>query len=137
MKAAIVKNGVVENVIEVVTLDFIPGLVNGDGASIGDTWDGTKFFKPAPPMPSLKDYDDALTAHIDAVAQSRNWADRVSLMARAGFAGPWKADAIAFGLWADNCNLIGYTMLTDFQAGKIPQPNVSDVLGALPEMVWP
>ena len=92
---------------------------------------------PHPPLPSLEDYDKALTAHLDAVAQSRRWQDRISLMARAGFPGPWQADAIAFGQWADTCNSIGYAILADFQAGNIPQPTVQEVLDALPEMVWP
>lgn len=104
---------------------------------VGDTWDGTQFVKPPAPLPTLADYDAALTAHLDAVAQSRNWADRVSLMARAGFAGPWQADAVAFGTWADGCNVIGYQLLADFQAGNIPQPTIAEMLALMPAMVWP
>lgn len=87
--------------------------------------------------PRLEDYDAALTAHLDAVAKARNWQDRISLMARAGFPGPWQAEAIAFGQWADGCNVIGYQILADYQAGNIPQPSVEDVIAALPPMVWP
>lgn len=137
MKAAILENNTVTNVIVVDSLDVIPGLIDGTVAGIGDTWDGTQFIKPAPPLPTLADYDAALTAHLDAVAQSRNWADRVSLMARAGFAGPWQADAVAFGTWADGCNVIGYQLLADYQAGTIPQPTIAEMLALLPEMVWP
>lgn len=137
MKAAQLTNNIVTNVIIVDSLDVIPGLIDGTNAGIGDTWDGTQFVKPAPPLPTLADYDTALTAHLDSVAQSRNWADRISLMARAGFAGPWQADAIAFGTWADGCNVIGYTMLAEFQAGHIPQPTIAEVLAALPVMEWP
>lgn len=86
---------------------------------------------------AVADYDRALSAHLDAVAQSRNWQDRVFLMARAGFPGPWQADAIAFGLWADDCNQIGYRMLVDYQAGSIPQPTIDAMIAALPPMVWP
>lgn len=88
-------------------------------------------------LPTLSDYDAALTAHLDSVAQSRRWQDRISLMSRAGFPGPWQADAIAFGQWADGCNVIGYQILADYQAGNIPQPSVEDVIAALPPMVWP
>lgn len=88
-------------------------------------------------MPKLEDYDAALTAHLDSVAQTRRWQDRISLMSRAGFPGPWQADAIAFGQWADGCNVIGYQILADYQAGNIPQPSVEDVIAALPPMVWP
>lgn len=92
---------------------------------------------PTPPLPTLEDYDAALTAHLDSVAQSRRWQDRISLMSRAGFPGPWQADAIAFGQWADGCNVIGYQILADYQAGNIQQPSVEDVIAALPPMVWP
>lgn len=86
---------------------------------------------------TIKEYDEFLTKHIDAVAQSRGWEDRVSLMARAGFVGPWQADAIAFGQWADGCNVIGYQILSDYQRGVIQQPTVESLLSALPEMIWP
>ena len=95
-------------------------------------------YVPEPPAAlTLSDYDAALTQHLDAVAQSRRWADRISLMSRAGFPGPWQADAIAFGTWADGCNVIGYQLLADYQAGTIPQPTISEMLALLPEMVWP
>lgn len=137
MKAAQLTNNIVTNVIVVDSLDVIPGLIDGTNANIGDTWDGTQFIKPAPPLPTLEDYDAALTAHLDSVAQSRRWADRISLMSRAGFVGPWQADAIAFGQWADGCNVIGYQLLADFQAGNIPQPTIAEMLALMPAMVWP
>lgn len=135
MRSAILNENNVVVAIHVVS--DLTGLINGEGAAIGDTWDGTQFIKPPAPLPTLADYDAALTAHLDAVAQSRNWADRVSLMARAGFAGPWQADAVAFGTWADGCNVIGYQLLADYQAGTIPQPTIAEMLALLPEMVWP
>lgn len=110
---------------------------NWTGYKANDTRNGVDVYFPPPPLPTLADYDAALTAHLDAVAQSRNWADRVSLMARAGFAGPWQADAVAFGTWADGCNVIGYQLLADYQAGTIPQPTIAEMLALLPEMVWP
>lgn len=135
MRSAILNENNVVVAIHVVS--DLTGLINGEGAAIGDTWDGTQFIKPPAPLPTLADYDAALTAHLDAVAQSRNWADRVSLMARAGFAGPWQADAVAFGTWADGCNVIGYQLLADYQAGTIPQPTIAEMLALLPPMVWP
>ena len=52
MKAAVLENNVVINVIIVESLDVIPGLIDGTNAGIGDTWDGTQFIKPpAPPAP--------------------------------------------------------------------------------------
>ena len=58
-------------------------------------------------------------------------------MSRAGFVGPWQADAIAFGQWADGCNVIGYQLLADYQAGLVPQPTIAEMLALMPAMVWP
>jgi hypothetical protein len=49
MRAAIIQDGHVANIIEVESLSFLPGLVAADGAAIGDAWDGTAFVRPAPP----------------------------------------------------------------------------------------
>lgn len=46
MRAAIIENGKVVNVVEVGTLDALPGLVDGAMASIGDDWDGETFTSP-------------------------------------------------------------------------------------------
>lgn len=89
------------------------------------------------PLPTLEDYDAALTAHLDSVAQSKRYADRISCSVRAGYPGPFQSEGIAFATWMDTCNQIGYQILADFQAGNIPQPSVEDVIAALPQMVWP
>lgn len=50
MRAAIIENEIVVNVVLVDDLDALPGLIDGAGASIGDTWDGTSFNTPAAPV---------------------------------------------------------------------------------------
>lgn len=137
MKAAILNNGVVENVIEVDSLDFLPGLIDGTGAAIGDTWDGTQFVKPPAPMPTLEDYDAALTEHLDEEARTHRYDNRINCALRAGYAGLYHAEGVAFAQWMDACNAAGYAILEDFQAGNIPQPTIAEVIAALPVMVWP
>jgi len=55
MRKAIVEGGLVVNIAEVdIASGWKPAsgmLVDGDGASIGDTWDGTKFISPVVPEP--------------------------------------------------------------------------------------
>lgn len=56
MRAAIIVDGKVDNIIEIDALDALPGvqLVDAVGASIGDAWDGEAFIPaPAPEAPPL------------------------------------------------------------------------------------
>lgn len=48
MKAAVITNGVVTNLVVVANLNVLPNLVAADSADIGDLWDGTRFSKPPP-----------------------------------------------------------------------------------------
>src|SRR5438067_2152789 len=52
MRAAIIIDGKVENIIEVDALDALEGvtLVQAPDASIGDVWDGNVFTRPAAPL---------------------------------------------------------------------------------------
>jgi hypothetical protein len=54
VRAAIIVDGKVDNIIEVAALDALPGtnLVEAPTASIGDAWDGEQFTQPtAQPAP--------------------------------------------------------------------------------------
>jgi hypothetical protein len=51
MRAAVIEDGIVSNIIEVQSLDVFLGLVSAAGAHIGDAWDGKKFTSPAPVTP--------------------------------------------------------------------------------------
>lgn len=83
-------------------------------------------------------FDAALTAHLDATAQARKYDNRITCMVRAGFAGPYQAEAIAFAQWCDGCNAAAYQLMLDVQSGKKPMPSSVDAfLEALPVMVWP
>lgn len=64
MRAAVVENGVVANVIEVDSLDALPGLIPGDGAAIGDAWDGQQFIRPAVVPPLVPERVPMLNAHL-------------------------------------------------------------------------
>lgn len=83
------------------------------------------------------EYTSALTQHLDAVAQSRRYDNRISFMARAGFPGPFQAEAIAFATWADTCNALGYELLAQVLRGEQPMPTVSEFLALLPVVEWP
>ena len=50
MRAAIVQDGVVTNIIVVGSLDDLPDLIDGSDAHIGDTWDGQQFIRAEQPI---------------------------------------------------------------------------------------
>ena len=83
-------------------------------------------------------FDAALTQHLDATAQARKYDNRITCMVRAGFPGPFQAEAIAFATWCDNCNWHAYQVLAGVQEGTLPMPaSVAEFLADMPPMVWP
>ena len=137
-KYAIIEAGVVVNII-IADESFAEsvGAVRTDTAGIGWSFANGVFTAPAAPAPSLEDYDKALTDHLDAEARTHRYDNRINCALRAGYAGPYHAEGVAFAQWMDSCNAAGYAILEDFQAGRIPQPTVAEVIATLPVMVWP
>ncbi len=48
MRAALIVDGVVVRVAVVAQLSDLPGAIDGAGADVGDTWNGSAFVKPSP-----------------------------------------------------------------------------------------
>lgn len=93
---------------------------------------------PAPTIDELQaQYIAALDAHIDAKARERGYDNRVTCSMRAGYAGPYQAECLAFALWMDACYQQGTQALADVVAGKRKQPTIEAFLGTLPPMEWP
>ena len=55
MKAHVIENGKVVNTIEVKSLDFMPGLIDGEVGGIGWLWDGQTLSPPPAPEPAPQD----------------------------------------------------------------------------------
>jgi len=85
----------------------------------------------------LRRYDEALTAHLDATAQSKRYADRITCAVRAGFPGPFQQEGIAFAQWMDSCNALGYQIMDEVQSGSRPLPSIEEFVGMMPPMDWP
>lgn len=85
----------------------------------------------------IRNFTDALTRHLDAVAQSKNYDNRITCAVRAGYAGPFQAEGQAFATWMDTCNALGYQLMADVLAGIIPMPTEQGLIDMLPEMEWP
>lgn len=86
---------------------------------------------------TTKQYEAALDAHLDAAAQSRGYNDRFTFALRAGYAGPYQTEGIAFAQWMDDCNAQAYALLAAVEAGTAPLPSRTDFIAGLPALVLP
>lgn len=94
--------------------------------------------EPAPKPPTLAEFERALDAHLDSVAQLRRYDNRITCMVRAGFFGPFRQEALGFAVWVDQCNVTAYAILADVNAGnRLPPETVSAFIAELPVFSWP
>jgi hypothetical protein len=80
----------------------------------------------------IAQYETALDAHLDAVAQQYRYRDRVTFAMRAGYPGPWQSDGAKFGTWMDTCNAQAYALLESVLAGEVGLPSKEDFIASLP-----
>ena len=88
---------------------------------------------PAPPAPTNEQLISSLLGgldrYFDSVAQSRHYDNRLTCALRAGYAGPFQAEGIAFATWMDECYNLAF--------GRINEANSLDELtGSFPTLVW-
>lgn len=90
------------------------------------------------PVVSADDYADAIEAHADAVARSRQYrdADRLASYINSSNAA-WAAEASAFVAWRDAVWTHAMTLLASAHGGQVPPPTIEAVVAGLPEIVWP
>ena len=98
----------------------------------------SKIVPYVPPPLTPADIVTAMDALFNAVAQAKNYDNRLTCALRAGYPGPFRDEGVAFATWMDGCNALAYQMLTEVQAGTLTMPATTDqALALLPEMVWP
>jgi hypothetical protein len=83
------------------------------------------------------EYTTALEQFYDKKAQERKYDNRYTCALRAGYAGPFQPEGVAFAQWMDTCNGMCYQMLTDVQSGTIPLPTIESVIQSFPDLIWP
>ena len=89
----------------------------------------------APPTEAA--YIKAMEAMFDAKAAERRYASRMTCTARAGYAGPFQAEATAFAIWMDTCNMAAYGVMAQVKGGQRAQPTIAELLALLPTLTWP
>jgi hypothetical protein len=140
MQAAIVENGVIANIIEVESLDFIPGLIAVTDEQIGWVWNGANFAPaPIPPEQIQAEIVTATQQRLDDFAQTRNYDGILSLATYATDPNPRFATEGQYGVDARSSTWATlYEMLAEVEAGTRPIPSgYADVEGELPVLAWP
>lgn len=83
-------------------------------------------------------YAKAIQEHIDAAAQSRQYANGFALASYVSSTIPtWAEEALVFVEWRDQVWVYAYTELAKVQSGARPQPTIDELVSELPQIVWP
>lgn len=128
------------DIVESDLAEAVRTVTSGAECTLYYAGDDMPVFEPTPEQQQaalVKSYDEALTAHFNRVAGERNYDSLVTATMRAGYEGPFKAEALAFAQWMDGCNIAGYALIAEVMAGTKPLPTIEEYLSSLPPMVWP
>lgn len=86
----------------------------------------------------LAAYKAAFDAHLDAVAQQRQYDNRLTVPAYFGSTNPqWAAEAIAYIAWRDAALAYLFEKLAAVEAGTIEAPTIADFIAGIQEIEWP
>lgn len=114
--------------------------VGGDGATPAFTDQYAAIAQRAAELEqasAVLDYQRAIEAYVDSIAQARNYTNGISL---AGYVNStisqWASEAAEFIAWRDDVWLYAYTELDKVQNGLRPQPTVAEFLAELPVAPW-
>src|SRR3970040_1597134 len=90
----------------------------------------------------IQDLERAFDLHLDAVAEAKGYKREgvrpsASCIGYAGFPNRYQAEGIAFGQWVADCCAVANQIQADAVAGLRPIPTETELIAALPVMVWP
>lgn len=141
MRAALIENGVVADVIMVLDLSFMPGLVESDTANIGDTYDEeTNTFTPPPPPPApiptegdlLALCRSTLASRLDGGARAAgflSFADALTYVDEPAVPA-YQTAALELRAWRSQCRAVAEQIMTEIRAGALPTE--AEITAALP-----
>lgn len=98
-------------------------------------------YAPAPPEPTveeiLKGYEDAVQAHLDATAQSRDYDNTYTCLSYLSSTDEvWNREANAFNAWRDIVWRKCHEIMNAALAGEIEPPTVEELIAQLPAIDW-
>jgi hypothetical protein len=86
----------------------------------------------------LAAYKAAFDAHLDQVAQEKQYDSRLTIVAYSSSTNPqWAAEAEAFIAWRDAALAHMFQQLAAVEAGEIAPPSIEDFIGGIAPIDWP
>jgi 3-polyprenyl-4-hydroxybenzoate decarboxylase len=83
-------------------------------------------------------FDSVLTSHMDSIAQTKRYDNRITCALRAGYPGTFQEEGKVFAQWMDTCNVIAYQMMEDVIKGQRDYPKTDEeFLSEFPSIKWP
>ncbi len=87
---------------------------------------------------ALAGYKAAFDAYLDAVAQQRQYDNRLTIVAYLSSTNPaWASEAEVFIAWRDACLGKMFELLAAVEAGQIQPPTIDQFIRAMPTIEWP
>ncbi len=96
--------------------------------------EGTPIAEPDPPPIEARKaaLEQAVQAHLDAACATRRWDNIRTAALRAGYPGPYQAEAIAWAQWMDACWVRALSVMNDVLARKMAEPTAAELVAMLP-----
>lgn len=96
---------------------------------------------PAPPAPTpeqiIKGYEDAVQAHLDATAQSRDYDNTYTCLSYLSSTDEiWRRESNAFNAWRDQVWRKCHEILNAVMQEGFPPPTVDELINQLPKIEW-
>ena len=82
-------------------------------------------------------YQRAHDEHLQAAAKARRYDSIHTAALRAGYAGPFQAEGIAYAQWMDDCNAAGYQIMAEVESGTRGALSVAEYIDLLPILELP
>ena len=125
-----------------ITKDEHSVLLQGqsEGKIIAADNDGNPVLQDQPAMNQeqvIKQYESTLDAHLDSVARQHRYDSRFTFALRAGYVGPYQAEAIAFAQWMDDSNVQAFARMSRVLQGAEAMPTIESLIADLPIFVKP
>lgn len=87
--------------------------------------------------PSVEDYSEVVSRHLDAVARERQYDDARSIASYVASTVPeWAAEAQAFVEWRDQVWTYAIDELERMPASEREAPTIAEFIAELPEIEW-